>query len=55
LIFPLADSFALHCELYGVDKHEWRERVETLSFRLDLESLVSRPPREYSQGAEGPG
>lgn len=50
LDLPLADSFALHCELYGVDKHEWWERVETLSSRLDLEALVSRPPREYSQG-----
>lgn len=50
LDLPLADSFALHCELYGMDKHEWREREETLSSRLDLEPLVSRPPREYSQG-----
>ena len=50
LDLPLSDSFALHCELYGMEKHEWRERVEALSSRLDLEPLVSRPPREYSQG-----
>ncbi|NLG79483.1 MAG: ATP-binding cassette domain-containing protein [Firmicutes bacterium] len=47
---PLIDSFTLHRELYSVESAEFSSRLDFLTRHLDLAHLMSRPPREFSQG-----
>ncbi|MDK2930853.1 MAG: viologen exporter family transport system ATP-binding protein [Bacillota bacterium] len=47
---PLIDSFTLHRELYSLDSAICSARLDFLIRSLDLPHLMSRPPREFSQG-----
>ena len=47
---PLIDSFILRRELFAMPRAHWEGRMHSLVDRLSLDTLMDRPPREFSQG-----
>ncbi len=47
---PVMDSFDMLCELYGIDRKIYAERVAELSSMLHLEGLLNVPARQLSLG-----
>lgn len=47
---PAQESFRLHQQIYGIDRHRFQQTLGELSEMLDVQQVLGRPVRELSLG-----